>query len=35
MCERLQSLEDALVRQEELIAYMEKKKKKKKRFFAF
>lgn len=29
------SLEDALVRQEELIAYMEKKKKKKKRFFAF
>ncbi|KAL3651883.1 Phosphatidylinositol/phosphatidylcholine transfer protein sfh12 [Castilleja foliolosa] len=28
-------LEDALVRQEELLAYMEKKKKRKKRFFAF
>ncbi|GFP87773.1 phosphatidylinositol/phosphatidylcholine transfer protein sfh12 [Phtheirospermum japonicum] len=28
-------LDDALVRQEELLAYMEKKKKRKKRFFAF
>ncbi|KAH6767189.1 SEC14-like 12 [Perilla frutescens var. hirtella] len=29
------TLEDALVRQDELVAFMEKKKKKKKRFFAF
>ncbi|KAI3448020.1 hypothetical protein Pfo_004685 [Paulownia fortunei] len=29
------TLEDALVRQEELLAYIEKKKKKKKKFFAF
>ena len=35
LSETKKSLEDALVRQEELIAYMEKKKKRKKRFFAF